>query len=338
MTVLSADQAFRKARDQYFAGNLSDAESLCRAVLAVELGHADSACLLALIAMRQGRHAEADRLLAQIAEQRAYSITLDFPPPDAPRHADRPHGPLQQVLDRDLKAYRDLLGSFARFLPGLSAIAFDSGRRGEPYWNNPWIPVFDGIALYCLTVLKRPRRYVEVGSGISTCFVRRAIRDHDLATSITSIDPTPRAEVDALCDEVIRAPLEKSDLALFGELTAGDLVFLDSSHRCFTGSDVTVFFTEVLPALAPGVTVGVHDVFLPYDYPAQWVSRYYSEQYLLACYLLAGRPPFRTLLPLHYMLAHPECADAMNALVRALPAGAPRGGGGFWFEMRATSA
>ncbi len=78
------------------------------------------------------------------------------------------------------------------------------------------------------------------------------------------------------------------DLALFRELQAGDVLFIDSSHRCFMNSDVTVLFLEVLPNLPPGVLVQVHDIFIPYDYPREWVERYYAEQYLLSCYLLLG--------------------------------------------------
>ena len=53
-------------------------------------------------------------------------------------------------------------------------------------------------------------------------------------------------------------------------------------------SDATVFFTEILPKLSGGTMVGLHDIFLPHDYPADWLGRYYSEQYLLASWLLGG--------------------------------------------------
>ena len=64
-------------------------------------------------------------------------------------------------------------------------------------------------------------------------------------------------------------------------------MFVDNSHRSFMKLDVTVFFTEILPRLQPGVLVGIHDIFLPDDYPAHWDVRYYSEQYLLWRVLLA---------------------------------------------------
>ncbi len=33
---------------------------------------------------------------------------------------------------------------------------------------------------------------------------------------------------------------------------------------------------------------GIHDIFLPNDYPTEWNNRFYSEQYLLMMYLLGG--------------------------------------------------
>ena len=47
-------------------------------------------------------------------------------------------------------------------------------------------------APHAMTALNRPRRVIEVGSGNSTKFIRRAIRDHGLPTAIVSIDPQPR--------------------------------------------------------------------------------------------------------------------------------------------------
>jgi hypothetical protein len=70
--------------------------------------------------------------------------------------------------------------------------------------------------------------WIEVGSGDSTKFARRAIRDHGLRTSLTSVDPQPRASIDQLRDCVIRRPLEEVDTGLFEELQPGDFLFIDS--------------------------------------------------------------------------------------------------------------
>jgi hypothetical protein len=116
--------------------------------------------------------------------------------------------------------------------------------------------------------------------------VRRSIDDHGLGTRLVSIDPHPRAETEALCNEVVRQPLEDTDLSIFAALGPDDICFIDNSHLAFQNSVVTVFMLEVLPSLRPGVLVGIHDIMLPGDYPEAWRERFYNGQYLLAAFLL----------------------------------------------------
>src|ERR1700733_3021445 len=103
-----------------------------------------------------------------------------------------------------------------------------------------------------MLVRSAPARYMEIGSGYSTRFARHAIQTVGLSTVIASLDPKPRAGIDALCDTVIRRRLEEADLAVFDQLEAGDILFFDGTHRALTNSDVTVFFLELLPRLKPG--------------------------------------------------------------------------------------
>ena len=59
-------------------------------------------------------------------------------------------------------------------------------------------------------------------------------------------------------------------------------------HVLGIGTDVQYLFLEVIPRLAPGVAVHVHDIFLPDEYPQAWVvdeHRFWSEQYLLQAFL-----------------------------------------------------
>jgi len=64
---------------------------------------------------------------------------------------------------------------------------------------------------------------------------------------ITSINPSPRTEIDEICDEFYQKPIEKIDLILFEKLKSGDIVFFDNSHRLFSNSEITVMFPDVLP-------------------------------------------------------------------------------------------
>lgn len=245
------------------------------------------------------------------------------------------HPQLQRLLADGKGRYHTTLRSFLPLLDSMSRIAprRQDDACGEPHWLNEWFPAFDAIALYGLVATRRPRRLVEIGSGNSTLFARRAIRDYSTGTRIISIDPSPRAEVDAQCDEVLRTPLEMLPLYFFKEVTSDDLIFFDGSHRAFQNSDATVFFTEILPRLPTGIMVGVHDVFLPSDYPEEWRDRWYSEQYLLACWLLGGQR-LRVELPVAYCsqvsALHEELAPFWN---HAALAGAYHLGGAFWFSI-----
>ena len=213
-----------------------------------------------------------------------------------------PHDRLCRILDRNRADYEFFLDALMGNANLLEGIAFDEDDHSDaPFWNNQFFSALDAAALINFIALKRPVRYVEVGSGHSTRFARYAIRTLGLATKITSIDPAPRQDIDRICDRVIRTPLESCDLAIFDELGAGDILFVDGSHRAFSNSDVTVIFFEVLPRVKSGVMVHLHDIFIPDDYPAFWNHRLYNEQYILAAMLLCGNPPFRVVAPIAFI-------------------------------------
>lgn len=286
------------------------------------------------------REALADALIRGAARRtkRAY-IGLDYPPAaeNAPRYGwgKPPHLGLQEVIARGRDGYEAQLRGFLRFRDELLTIPSEPTAT-EPGWvqHPPWMLALDGVSLYGFVRTCRPSHYIEVGSGNSTKFVARARRDGELDTRITSIDPHPRAEIDALCDAVIRTPLEACGLDEFESLRAGDVVFFDGSHRAYMNSDAVVFFLDVLPKLAPGVLVGIHDILLPYDYPPQWGPRFYSEQYLLACYLLARGDLFVPTLPCYYATREPALRRVLEPLWRdPRVAGVDTRGFTFWLTL-----
>ena len=112
-----------------------------------------------------------------------------------------------------------------------------------------------------------------------------------------------------------RIALERADLSVFEELSEGDIVFLDGSHRTFMNSDATVFFLEVLPALPAGVLVGVHDIFLPYDYPAELHPAATTQSSICSPHtFLAGRCALEAVLPAAYaaVRCEPDLADGAS--------------------------
>ncbi len=242
-----------------------------------------------------------------------------------------PHPGLLALLEAGRDSYRELLRSFRPFEAGLKNIPLHQTDDQWPFWLNGWMPPLDAVALYGLLAKRRPRLYLEVGSGHSTKFARRAIEDHSLPTEIVSVDPHPRAEIDRLCHRLLRQSLQQVDAKVFDELQAGDLLFLDCSHVLLTNSDVAVAFLEVLPRLPAGVLVQVHDVFLPYDYPPRWAHHYWNEQYLLAFALLEGASKLRIVLPNAFVSADPELSQVLQPLWQclALPA-RPDAGVSMW--------
>lgn len=246
-----------------------------------------------------------------------------------------PHPQLQALFSQQAGKYRQVLESFLPLLPDVVTIPPHATEDpAEPNWINPALPAFDALALYGLIATTRPRRFIEIGSGFSTKFARRAIRDGKLATPIISIAPEPRAEIDVICDEVVRSKLEDAPLDLFKAVTRDDFIFFGSSHRTFQNSDVAVFFTEVLPVLPKGVLVGIHDIFWPVDYPPAWLNRYFSEQYMLACWLLAG-DRLEVVLPVHYCENQPELMRIMGPYwSHPSLAGASHVGAAFFFRVK----
>jgi hypothetical protein len=262
-------------------------------------------------------------------------VVLDYPATARTAPAQRPAGPLHDRIRAHEGDYRESLDTLARYTEDLARIPLRAADESSPGWVNDFLPGLDAAAIYGFIRSREPALYMEVGSGNSTKFARRAIADGGLGTSILSIDPHPRAEVDAICDEVIRAPLELASGDLLSRLAAGDVLFFDGSHRAFTGSDVSVFFLDWLPRVPPGVLVCVHDVYLPDDYPADIWSRHYSEQYVLGAMLLADRSGWlRPALAADYASKRPELASRIGSLWdRPELRGAETHGVGFWFEV-----
>ncbi|MFC3079045.1 class I SAM-dependent methyltransferase [Phenylobacterium terrae] len=219
------------------------------------------------------------------------------------------HPQLAETIGAGRARYRALLDGLGEIHPDLETIPLGGDNRlARPFWLNAWFASLDAMALMHMLRAGNPALFLEIGSGFSTMFAREAVRRYGLRTRLVSIDPQPRAEIDALCDETVRRPLEDCDLSIFDRLEAGDILFLDSSHRCFQGSDVTVFFLEILPRLKSGVIVHIHDVYLPDDYVSGHVRRIWNEQYLLGVLLLFGQG-FEILFPSWFVTQDPELSQ-----------------------------
>ncbi|NOE17265.1 class I SAM-dependent methyltransferase [Ruegeria atlantica] len=205
-----------------------------------------------------------------------------------------------------------LVAEYGRHKAALEALK-DSARNqtgyctGNGYYDSP-----DADALYLMIRRFQPKRVIEVGCGNSTRVTRQAIIDGNLDTTITAVDPYPRADIAHVVDRFEQKRLEETDPALFAELEAGDILFIDSSHVVRMSNDVAHLFCRIIPSLNPGVVIHVHDVFLPYEYPKRFFYDCpgWGEQYVLHSLLQSGA--YSMLWPGYYL--QQDRPDAVVAL------------------------
>lgn len=169
----------------------------------------------------------------------------------------------------------------------------DDGELDHFYDRNGQFAHLDSRAAFCLLRHLRPGRIVEVGSGYSSLLMQDVNRRFlGGGCRITCIEPFPRPFLLRGDFDLVRERVQDVPLAYFDTLAPGDLLFIDSSHVCKTGSDVAYLLLEVLPRLTPGVLIHVHDIFLPGDYPRNWVEQVeisWNEQYVLQALLTLNR-------------------------------------------------
>lgn len=138
------------------------------------------------------------------------------------------------------------------------------------FLKNPMFGFADGICLYGLIRHLKPKRIIEVGAGYSSC-VMLDTNERFFANSIscTLIEPNPESFLSLIVPadlnriQLLRTPLQDVDPGTFLNLSANDILFIDSSHVSKAGSDVNQLVFEVLPELQSGVYVHFHDVFYP---------------------------------------------------------------------------
>ena len=163
------------------------------------------------------------------------------------------------------------------------------------HFDNPAFSYADGILFYSLLRKLRPKRLIEIGSGYSSALAldtNELFLDNSMET--TFIEPFPELVRSLLRPDdqnrcrILDVPVQDVAMSVFEELGEGDILFIDSTHVSKVGSDVNYLYFEVLPLLRPGVFVHIHDVFLGFEYPEDWIfqGRAWNEQYLLRAFLM----------------------------------------------------
>ena len=196
-----------------------------------------------------------------------------------------------------------VLNAVGRYSENIGRFSVESRSPGYSYANH-YFTSPDAEIAYVLVRTFKPKFLVEVGSGNSTQLFRKAIDDGKLGTELVSIDPLPRKAVDAIAHRIITQRLEELPVSYFCEnLEPNDILFIDSSHQVRIGNDVVKLLLNIIPVLKKGVIIHFHDIFLPYEYPRQWIidNRWdWNEQYLVQA-LLQGSDQFEVLWPGHFL-------------------------------------
>jgi len=194
---------------------------------------------------------------------------------------------------------------------------FSRGKADRPYeyyLGNEAFKSVDAEILYCMIRHFKPKRIYEIGSGFSTYLSARAVlrnvsEDSTCWCKLIAIEPYPNEVIRAGfpgLTTVIAKEVQDVPLSEFEELEENDILFIDSSHVLRIGNDVQYEYLDILPRLSRGVITHSHDIFLPAEYPRQWVlqkRRFLSEQYLLHAFL-AFNESFEVLWAGNYMHLH----------------------------------
>jgi len=202
----------------------------------------------------------------------------------------------QLQLLKELSTYSDELDNIPENKPP---------GKIEYYFNNGMFGPMDAFVYYCMIRKFSPTKIIEVGSGFSTLIASKAATRNN-GGQIISIEPYPREFLKKglpYMTELIPTPVQKVPLENFKILKKDDILFIDSSHVSKINSDVNYLYLHVIPELNPGVIIHIHDFFLPFEYPREWImkqKRFWNELYLVWAFLI-GNSKYEILMANHFL-------------------------------------
>ena len=268
-----------------------DPDGLKHYVAALMRGKSAAAVAEAFIASEEFRQRDATKLFAppghfyspivDVDEARAHLARMDQAPAQIPGIG----------IDK-----ATMLKEWQTLLPFLSTLRFpDTKTTSSRYaFDNPSYSWGDGSVLSAMLRRHRPHRLIEVGSGWSSaCAIDTIEQFLDGKCEVTFIEPYPHllrelVGTTLVPTRILDIPVQKVPLKTFDTLQAGDILFIDSTHILRTGSDVCCELFDILPRLSSGVIVHIHDMFWPFEYPANWIvddNRSWNELYAVRAFL-----------------------------------------------------
>jgi hypothetical protein len=220
-------------------------------------------------------------------------------------------------IDRQLAWLNQICAPYYSEVSGLKLFN-ESAKQG-------WGPGFGRIesqVLHCFVRSKTPARIIEIGSGQSTVCTLHASKlnanEGRGASEVTCIEPYPREALRRLEGvRLLNQPCQSVPGTLFSQLREGDLLFIDSSHAVKVGSDVIRIYMDIIPSLAPGVFVHIHDINFPYLYNRSTLTSFFmqnSQESVLLAALLSGNARLSVLASLSAL--HYDRSREMKSVLR----------------------
>lgn len=200
------------------------------------------------------------------------------------------------------------------------------------FWKNSQFSYSDAMAYYAYIRLIKPKTVFEIGSGFSSLIALEALKKNG-AGELKCIEPFPRPFIKTFGNQgqIDLHQLRAQDLTpelLNKILSDGDVLFIDSTHTIKTGSDCLHVYLRLLPFINKKIYVHVHDIFLPFGLPQEWLLNkqiFWTEQYLLLALMIDN--PRVTIL---YGSAYHQHFNK-DMLDKLMYGRFPSGGSSFWF-------
>lgn len=247
-----------------------------------------------------------------------------------------PHKALDGIDIRE-QHQLDFVTQIARWTPLLPFEREPVAGLRYHYGNNAFVSG-DAIVYASMLFTYKPKRILEVGSGYSSAL---ALDVCDLIDGyhpeIRFIDPYPQlvrklvannVSANVSIEEKFVQDIPPDDLSY---LEDGDFYFMDTTHIVKTGSDVIYHFEEVLPRLAKGVIIHLHDIFYPMEYPESWVTKdrlSWNEIYYFRAFL-TNNPDYEILFWNDFMHR-----NHFSVMEKASSEFAHNGGASIWFRKK----
>ncbi len=167
----------------------------------------------------------------------------------------------------------------------------------------------DADFLYNFLRFIKPKKVIEIGCGSSSKIISKALNNNKKENNIffkhICIEPYEHPWLEKFPEiDLIREKVENVELELFQNLEDGDFLFIDSSHIIRPQGDVLHEYLTIIPSLASGVYVHIHDIFSPHDYKEEWLKEnvlFWNEQYLLEA-LLSNTNSFEIIASLNLLM------------------------------------